>query len=400
MVGTQFLGEAARHGHDSGASGRPRDGPTDAGQLALCRHGASCPWHALGRCLFFHPAASAGSVRGGRAGLPTLLDFKVIPQGAVGWSMDAVFGQWAGRTQCKALIIHDPYLCGVRHSSEMYPMMERMTNEEFVAALADAGIGKITGLAHLDDLTRVIDNASGFLTSVRLHTRGMLRPDVPADGLLERWAVGYRARWACRGITLELVVDPRLHARRCILQGTAEAIEIALEWGLAWHVDTTANAIIDPTQRAAKRTELMVLAHAGVWQDHTFHAAQQETAGQSFRRPAAPGRPMVDVVVERRLLLAGILRRLLMASRRKSWYGRVRCMCCGNVRPAPGAMVQLASGRVLQVRIGGAHCQVALDVGVLNMVQCADCASSPFWAGPEMLDRVAVLSGWAETIAC
>ena len=164
----------------------------------------------------------------GRTGLPKLLDLQVIPQGAVGWSMDAVFAQWARRTQCTALVVHDPYLCCVRRSAEVHPATERMTDEEFFAAMEDAGLGRTTGLALVDDLTRVVDHASGFLTSAQLHTRGLLRAGAPAEHLLERWAEGFRTRWAGRGITLELAVEPRLHARRCVLQGTGEAIEVAL----------------------------------------------------------------------------------------------------------------------------------------------------------------------------
>ena len=95
-----------------------------------------------------------------------------------------------------------------------HPATERMTDEEFFA-MEDAGLGQTTGLALVDDLTRVVNHASGFLTSVRLHTRGLLREGVPAEHLLERWAEGFRTRWAGRGITLELVVEPHLHARLC-----------------------------------------------------------------------------------------------------------------------------------------------------------------------------------------
>ena len=242
--------------------------------------------------------------------------------------------------------------------------------------MEDVGLGRTTGLALVDELTRVVDHASGFLTSVRLHTRGLLRAGVPAEHLLERWAEGFRARWAGRGITLELVVEPHLHARRCVLQGTGEAIEVALEWGLGWHIDTTANAILDPARRAAKRTELLILAHTGTWHDHTLHAAQLETAGHPPGCRAAPECLLRHALAERRSQLARLLRRLLAASRRKSWHGRVRCMRCRDIRPAQGAMVQLAGGRIQRVDLGGAHCQVALYAGLLSTVQCAECASS------------------------
>ena len=142
--------------------------------------------------MFRHLAPSAQLASEGRADLPTLLDSQVIPQGAVGWTMDVVFAQWARRTQCTALIVHDPYLCGVRHSTEMYPATERMTDEEFLATFEGAGLGRTTGLALVDELTRTVDHASGFLTSVRLHTRGSLRSGVPAG----RFASPGKTSWA------------------------------------------------------------------------------------------------------------------------------------------------------------------------------------------------------------
>ena len=108
--------------------------------------------------------------------------------------MERVFGEWARRVQCGILVIHDAYLCGVRHSSNLGPASVHMDTDELMAAVEDYGLARVTGLALVDDLVQVVDRESGYLTRVYLCTRGLLRPGTPAGALLERWAASFYAR--------------------------------------------------------------------------------------------------------------------------------------------------------------------------------------------------------------
>ena len=114
--------------------------------------------------------------------------------------MERVFGEWARRVQCDTLVIHDAYLCGVRHSSDLGPASVHMDTDELTAAVEDYGLARATGLALVDELVQVVDQESGHLTRVQLRTWGLLRADAPAGPLLDRWATSFAGRCAHRGI--------------------------------------------------------------------------------------------------------------------------------------------------------------------------------------------------------
>ena len=113
--GGRLLLNGSRRQEDSGGQ-RLRG----SGRLIPCRRGDSCPWHAMNRCRFFHPAPM---VTRPRANLPVLLDRTVIAKGEAGWDYERLLGQWARRVQCHTLHIVDPYICGLRRSAALFQLM-------------------------------------------------------------------------------------------------------------------------------------------------------------------------------------------------------------------------------------------------------------------------------------
>ena len=75
------------------------------------------------------------------------------------------------------------------------------------------------------------------------------------------------------------------------------------------------------------------------------------------------------------------MRRTLVASRRFSWRGCIRCDRCGDTCSARGAALQLCNGRAATLSIGGLPVRVAREEGYVHILQCRDCAAAPHGKG-------------------
>ena len=189
-------------------------------------------------------------------------------------------------------------------------------------------------LAHAPQLRRIV-----------VATRGMLRQGVPAGQILQEWANVAAERWGARGVDFRLVVRPRLHVRRLVLQGTLQAMEFRSEWGLAAPRECY--------------SEVLLFRHDGQWQDPACDEV------------AVPCPPVVSCAeddrrggLDRSTSLSWLVRGVLAASRRRAWAGLVQCTRCQCRKPAGGSFARLAGGRTVPLLFGGSPAFVALRSGL------------------------------------
>ena len=187
----------------------------------------------MGCCRFFHdpeneadPAVVGGS--------PTLLESTWVSQGDVGWGPEELIGRWARRVQAHLLVVHDPYVCGVRRAAEVYTASECTCDDGLPALIELAGIEASTGLRYIRELIMAANGASARLARARAHTRGLLRDGVIAGALPEGWVAAFNAEWQTRGLHLTLARDESIQLRRMIAQGSSTAVEVHTEWGVAY----------------------------------------------------------------------------------------------------------------------------------------------------------------------
>ena len=88
-----------------------------------------------------------------------------------------------------------------------------------------------------------------------------------------------------------------------------------------------------------------------------------------------------DDAPPRNAALEALVRRTLVASRRLSWRGCIRCDRCGDTCSARGAALQLCNGRAATLSIGGLPVRVAREEGYVQILQRRDCAAAPLGKG-------------------
>ena len=186
-----------------------------------------------------------------------------IEKDSTGISAASIAAPWVRRCNPSEVIVHDPYLCIVRHSADIFPCSETLGCDELEDLVRTTGLVECTFLLHFGQCLASLHEMAPRLRRVTLHTRGLLRADTPAGDLLEEWLFALRMLWAPKGLNIHLIVDARLHTRRCILQGLHIAVEIAIEWGIAFHSDHAADVCLPPLQRKFKRTDLIIIEHTG-----------------------------------------------------------------------------------------------------------------------------------------
>ena len=312
----------------------------------------------LGRCFYRHDPLPAP------APCPaTLLEQSVLQEDSVGCDMATLLRPWFLRCNPEALVLHDPYLASVRRSSRIYPACERLDPDELVALVSDAGLVESTYMVHWEELLQVARADAPRLRSVHLHTRGLLRAGTPASGILMPWFHELRARWAPLGLDLRLTVNNKLHSRRLVMVGAGCSLEVCIEWGIAYHVDTVANIAREPLLRQCRRTEVLVIAHPSGWL-----ADPPVTPAPETPRSQHPG-------------LGLLIQRLLLASRRRSWRGRIWCNRCWSCGEADGAYAAFPDGRICRITRGGLPVRLAQELDLLTQVQCGECAVAPHGRG-------------------
>ena len=323
------------------------DGGNDHG-LPRCRYGANCPFRALGRCLFGHFPEDGPYPTDGAPQL-AVLERRTLPEGATGHSLHSIFAPWARRVNPTDLVVHDPYLCSIRRASLESAVSDTLDGDALVMHIERVGMECCTALARLDELVSIVNAEAPNLSRVVFHSRGQLRQDAPAGMAFQRWEEQFRSRWSPRGVHLEAVHNPRLHYRRCVLQGHDVAIEVCLEWGLAYHTDTADNMRLPMTRRRVRQTDLLVLEHRGGWHEPNLSGPDGDTLQPPDSSPPEPvsARPGTDALVDvhtARSQLAHCLRSILIRGRYRSWKGRIWCTRCREEQPARGAMLQSERG--------------------------------------------------------
>jgi hypothetical protein len=148
-------------------------------------------------------------------------------------------------------------------------------------------LGAHTGLFLLDELVTAIHGSSAHLRHVRVLARGGLRADCRAAGLLDGWTDGFRQRWGAVGITVEIILDHRVHTRRVVLQGVAAAVEASAEWGLMVYMDNVANLLHEPAARQVRHTEFQAVSLNGTWIDPLQSSTCSEPPADECAPPGA-----------------------------------------------------------------------------------------------------------------
>ena len=81
-------------------------------------------------------------------------------------------------------------------------------------------------------------------------------------------------------------------------------------------------------------------------------------------RPPRSQHPGLDLLIQR----------LLLASRRRSWRGRIWCNRCWSCGEADGAYAAFSDGRICRITRGGLPVRLAQELDLLTQVQCGECA--------------------------
>ena len=163
------------------------------------------------------------------------------------------------------------------------------------------------------------------------------------------WFYALRARWAPFGLDLQITLNSKLHSRRLVMIGAGCSLEVCIEWGIAYHVDTVANIAREPLLRQCRRTEVLVIAHPSGWLADPPVTPAPETPRSNIQR-------------------------LLLASRRRSWRGRIWCNRCWSCGEADGAYAAFPDGRICRITRGGLPVRLAQELDLLTQVQCGECA--------------------------
>ena len=66
--------------------------------------------------------------------MPRVLEHRVMPQDSTGTGAVELYGNWAAQTQCHLVVVHDPYLCAIRHASAHYPAVDLLRADNTRAA--------------------------------------------------------------------------------------------------------------------------------------------------------------------------------------------------------------------------------------------------------------------------
>ena len=166
-----------------------------------------------------------------------------------------------------------------------------MDSETLVDFLHGRDLGAHTGLFLLDELVTAIHGSSAHLRHVRALTRGGLQADCRAAELLDGWTDGFRQRWGAVGITVEIILDHRVHTRRVVLQGAAAAVEASAEWGLMVYMDNVANLLHEPAARQVRHTEFQAVSLSGAWLDPLQSSTCSEPPSDECAPPGALAAP-------------------------------------------------------------------------------------------------------------
>ena len=172
-------------------------------------------------------------------------------------------------------------------------------------------------------------------------------------------------------------MDEHVHARRVVLQGAVQAAEVCVEWGLAAYIDTYANLMRDSADRLVKRSETMVLLHAGRWTDSAAGGATGPSDTDGLQTVPGSTDASASAVGPARALAA------VARWRRLAWRHQVFCSRCSSRCPAGGAMAATAGGRVVRLRFGGLAARMACEHGRVEQLQCAECARSEYGRGAQ-----------------
>lgn len=229
--------------------------PTGATGTIVCRFGQRCPFLAIGRCRFRHEAVGVDPAPPAQA----LIESRVLQAGTRGSVIRQLYEQYARRTQCTDVVVHDPYVVSILAGSHLAAAVDRALPEEVAALMADADLSECTGLKFFEEVVQILDRSCAALRHVELVTRGALRHDVPAGALLALWADGFRQRWSSRGVMLAVTLAPRVHARCVVLRGPLTTVEVRAEWGMGTFQDLASNLSLGLDSRVLKRTEILVL---------------------------------------------------------------------------------------------------------------------------------------------
>ena len=154
------------------------------------------------------------------------------------------------------MVIHDPYVGALRHSSQAFPAGVFMDSDALTDHVLRLGLARSTNLFAYESLVRAVNTAAPQLRRVRLHLRGALRHDAPCQGLFKEWATSLARQWAAIGLQFSIVLDDHLHVRKSILQSTLGFLELRCEWGLSPYIDTWANLKVAAPCRRVKHTKV------------------------------------------------------------------------------------------------------------------------------------------------
>ena len=344
-------------------AGDQADSSTTAARhrLPRCRHGSSCPFLALGRCRFRHLLEEAVETADTQA---DLLQHTVVLPNQTGYDMSRIYSPWATATNCHLALVYDPYLAAVSPAAEMFHAGQRADADELHDLVSRVGIRQCTNLRYVEEFIQATQAAAPRLQHVRILTRGFLRHDTPAAQLLQAWLHDVNREWEPRGTRVSLVLDERLHVRRCVFIGTLSSIEVCTEWGLTAHIEQTANMLLPTRQRRTKAMHMQVYRHAGTWRDplRTLMPADTPTSASHAGTPA----PVAS--------LRRKLRGLLVARRWRSWREQGFCSRCLSYGPAKGAAARFANGSATFLKYGGLPVRAAWDADHVILVQCGDCS--------------------------
>lgn len=251
-----------RQGNAAGeqGTGAPPEGVA-VGCRRPCRNGPACPWLASGCCRYFH---AHGEVQAP----PRLVSRRTLFEGDVQLGFEQLFAPWAAKVRAEALIVDDPYLAVIARSSPLYLAVADCEDEGSLPPIELAELEAATGLWKLRELVSVVNGCVPRLQKVLLRTRGDLLQDragrLHAGTLLRRWGRAFNESLAADHVHFELVIDPRLHGRRCLMQGRGHGAEIRCEWGLGYFQDAPDNLALPGPSRRVKRTEFLVFEFQGI----------------------------------------------------------------------------------------------------------------------------------------